>query len=206
MTQLNNGGTKILHCGQNPHRNYMFECRIINPKKGQYLRLNFIELEYFITMAKQANLEMPFRVSASLFATKKLFNNSEEMFLLERQSKVPEGCANQMFMGIKSLNHLRDLFPAIKVTFEDADPKTPDDVKQFIRDIAHQFEYRPPTFREIMLWYTECDQTRLPADRGMHDLKREMLMNFGALIVQEVKEYCLKTTANNRWNFEEVPE
>lgn len=203
MTKLNNCGTKLLHFGQNPHRNYMHECRILNPKIGLYLRLNFMELEYFVTTAKQATLEMPFRISSSLFGTKKLFNNNEEMFLLERQCKVPDGCAKKIYIGIKSFEHLRDLFPAIKLTFEDTEQKTPDEVKQFIKDIAYHFEFRTPTYKEIMLWYTECDTVLLPGDRSMHDLKRELLMNFGSLLVQEVKEYCAKITANNRRNFEE---
>lgn len=192
----------MLHFGLNPHRNYMHEFRIINSKKGEYLRLNFVELEYFITMAKQASLEMPFRISSSLFGTKKLFKNNEEMFMLDRQCKVPEGCTNQIYIGKKSLDQLRELYPILKVTYEDTTDSTVDDIKSFVRQIAEQFEYRPPTYKEIMVWYTECNKLNFPADRLMHDLKREMIMNFGNLLVTAVEQLCLKTTKNNRWNFD----
>lgn len=116
MSPLNSCGTKLLHFGQNPHCDYL-QCRTINPRKNEYLRLNFPELEYFVTMAKQAALEMPFRISNSLFATKKLFNRTEEMFLLERTcAKCLMVVPNKIYIGIRNLEYLRELFSLIKLT------------------------------------------------------------------------------------------
>lgn len=191
-TKLNNSGSKLLHFGQNPHRDFQHEFRIADPRKGRYIRINFVELETFITMAKQSTLDMPFRVSTSLFCTKTLFNGNDEVFHLERKCKVPDTCVNQMYIGIKSLEHLRELYPILRTTYEDTESQTSKDFENFLEEIVNQFESRPPTFNEIVIWYSECGKTSYVADRNMHNLIRELLMNFGSFVVKEVQKHIQK--------------
>lgn len=152
-------------------------------------------------MAKRSALDYPLRISASLFCTRKLMKNNDEVFILERRCKVPEHCVNQMYIGERSLDQLRELYPVLKTTCEDTVDQTQKDFQLFKQQIAQHFEYRTPTYKEISLWYTDCDKICYQADRGLHDLKRELLMNFGGFLVKEVKQYIEKNPANKRWNF-----
>lgn len=191
---LNKSETKRIKMGMNPKRDFAHEYRIYNMATLTYFRVTMVELEKFFEIYLQIGEESPFRISRSLFVTKK----KNGIYCLEREAKLLDNSMKSLYMAKVSFDSLQEVLQICKYTEE----LIPSEVAQnqlqsFMLTIGHQFNFKVPTEAELLLWYAEYQ--KMNPNESFHNVEFDLILNYKNFLLQSMYKFFCVFVEDNKY-------
>lgn len=190
---LNKSETKRIKMGMNPKRDFAHEYRIYNMATLSYFRITMIELEEFFEFYKNLREDSPVRICQSLFVTLKKNN----IYCLERHARLFDNLMKTLYMGLVSFESIKEVLHICKMT-EDliSSESTQNQMESFFMTIGHQFGFKVPSEKELILWYSEYQKVN--PNESFHNIEFDLMLNFKNFLRVSMYKFFSVAVEDNR--------